>query len=86
MEGDPMETICHPSLAAERAMKIQEIILRAIAVRLKWYQAAEILGISDRQMRRLTVHVKDFEHALIARGVYSRFGSWLVKAFQLDPF
>jgi transposase len=36
----------------ERAMKVQEVILRAIDGRLKWYQAAEILGISDRQMRR----------------------------------
>jgi transposase len=27
-------------------------VLRAIDGRLKWYQAAEILGISDRQMRR----------------------------------
>jgi transposase-like protein len=40
------------SPAVERAMKIQEVILRAIAGRLKWYQAARILGISDRQMRR----------------------------------
>lgn len=34
-------------------MKRQEIILRAISGQLKWYQAAGILGISDRQMRRL---------------------------------
>lgn len=33
-------------------MKVQEVILRAVDGRLKWYQAAEILGISDRQMRR----------------------------------
>jgi len=42
----------YPFSAVERAMKIQEVILRAIDGRLKWYQAAEILGISDRQMRR----------------------------------
>lgn len=41
--------------AVERAMKVQEVILRAIDGRLKWYQAAEILGISDRQMRRWKV-------------------------------
>lgn len=41
-----------PASALERAMKIQEVILRAMDGRLKWYQAAEILGISDRQMRR----------------------------------
>lgn len=37
---------------AERAMKRTEVILKAISGELKWYQAAEILGLSDRQMRR----------------------------------
>src|SRR5512135_3024983 len=47
-----MEPPSYPSSAVERTMKVQEVILRAIDGRLKWYQAAEILGISDRQMRR----------------------------------
>jgi len=47
-----MEPRAYPASAVERAMKVQEVILRAIDGRLKWYQAAEILGISDRQMRR----------------------------------
>src|ERR1700720_796081 len=38
--------------AWERAMKIQEVILRAMAKRITWWQAAEIIGISCRQMRR----------------------------------
>ena len=38
--------------AWERAMKIQEVILRAMAKRITWWQAAEIIGISDRSMRR----------------------------------
>jgi len=33
-------------------MKIQEVILRAMAKSITWGQAAEIIGISDRQMRR----------------------------------
>jgi transposase len=33
-------------------MKVQEVILRAMAKRLTWVQAAAVLGISDRQMRR----------------------------------
>ena len=33
-------------------MKVQEVILRAISVKILWMQAAEILGISDRSMRR----------------------------------
>ncbi|MCK4249431.1 MAG: helix-turn-helix domain-containing protein [Candidatus Omnitrophica bacterium] len=31
---------------------MQEVILRAISGEIHWIQAAEILGISDRQMRR----------------------------------
>jgi transposase len=33
-------------------MKIQEVILRAMAGKLKWWEAAEIIGVSDRTMRR----------------------------------
>ena len=38
--------------AMERAMKIQEVILRAMAKKMSWWEAAEVIGISDRQMRR----------------------------------
>jgi transposase len=38
--------------AVERTMRIQEVILRALAKKMFWWQAAEIIGISDRQMRR----------------------------------
>jgi hypothetical protein len=34
--------------AMERAMKVQEIILRVMAKKITWWQAAEIIGISDR--------------------------------------
>jgi transposase len=40
------------SVAWERAMKVQEVILRAMGKKITWWQAAEIIGISDRQMRR----------------------------------
>ncbi len=38
--------------AVERVMKVQEIILRAMSGELRWNQAASILRISDRSMRR----------------------------------
>jgi transposase len=41
-----------PEAVVERAMKVQEVILRAMAKRMTWWQAAEVIGISDRQMRR----------------------------------
>jgi transposase len=42
----------YPSPAVERAMKVQEVILKAMSGQLQWWQAAEILGISCRSMRR----------------------------------
>jgi len=38
--------------AVERAMKVQEVILRAAARKITWIQAAEILGVTPRHMRR----------------------------------
>src|SRR5215469_7706201 len=46
--------------AMERAMKIQEVILRAMAKKITWSQAAEIIGISDRQMRRWYERYREF--------------------------
>ena len=43
----------YPKAAVERAMKVQEVVLRAIAKKITWWQAAEILGLSGRQLRRL---------------------------------
>jgi hypothetical protein len=34
--------------AVERMIKVQEVILRSIAGKLRWWEAAEILGVSDR--------------------------------------
>ena len=42
----------YPRAAVERMMKVQEVILRAMAKKITWWQAAEIIGITDRQMRR----------------------------------
>jgi len=42
----------YPGAAVERAMKVEEVLLRATSGKITWWQAAEIIGISDRQMRR----------------------------------
>jgi len=42
----------YPRAAVERAMKVQEVMLRAMARKITWLQAAEILGMSDRHLRR----------------------------------
>jgi len=41
-----------PTAETERMMKIQEVILKAMAGQLKWWEAAEIIGVTDRAMRR----------------------------------
>ena len=42
----------YPITAMERAMKLQEVLLRATSGKIKWWQAAELIGISERQLRR----------------------------------
>ena len=42
-----------PLGAVERAMKVQEVLLRATAGQLSWIQAADILNCSARSIRRL---------------------------------
>ena len=41
-------------------MKIQEVILRAMARKITWFQAAEILGFSDRHVRRMRERYQEF--------------------------
>ena len=49
----------YPQTAAERAMKLQEVLLRATAGKIKWWQAAGLVGISERQMRRWRKRLED---------------------------
>jgi hypothetical protein len=43
----------YPLGAVERAMKVRDVVLQALAGKLTWIQAAEILGRSARSIRRL---------------------------------
>jgi transposase len=40
------------SAEMERMMKLQDVLLKAMAKKITWWTAAEIIGISDRTMRR----------------------------------
>jgi transposase len=51
-EGEEPEVEQIPTAEMERMMKIQEVILKAMAGKLKWWEAAEIIGVTDRTMRR----------------------------------
>ena len=41
-------------------MKLQEVILKAIAKKISWLAAAEIAGVTDRTMRRMREKYKEF--------------------------
>jgi transposase len=60
--------VSYPKAAMERTMKVQEVILRAMAKKITWWQAAEIIGISDRHMRRWRERYEEFGF----RGLFDR--------------
>ena len=51
--------IIYPRTAAERAMKLQEVLLQVTSRKIKWWQAAELMGISQRQMHRWLKRLED---------------------------
>ena len=60
--------IFYPESAVERAMKVQDVMLQAMAKKITWWQAAEILGISDRHLRRWRERYAEFGF----RGLFDR--------------
>jgi len=57
-------------------MKVQEVIFRAMAKRITWWEAAEILGISDAEMSR---RIRSYQ----TRGYDPRF--WHKRRGDKDP-
>ena len=57
-----------PAAEVERMMEIQEVILKAMAGKLKWWEAAEIIGVTDRTMRRWREQYKEHGYS----GLYDR--------------
>ena len=49
-----------PAAELERMMKLQDVILKAMAKRITWMAAAEIAGVSDRTMRRIKERYETF--------------------------
>jgi transposase len=46
--------------ALERMMKLQDVILKAMARKITWMAAAEIAGVTDRTMRRIRQRYQEF--------------------------
>jgi transposase len=44
----------------ERTMKLQDVLLKAMAKKISWMEAAEIAGVTDRTMRRIRERYQEF--------------------------
>lgn len=53
----------YPPLAVERAMKVRDVIVRAMSGEYSWFQAAEILGMSPRSVRRWRLRMERHGYA-----------------------
>jgi transposase len=47
-----IETQQYSAAEVERMMKLQDVLLKAMAKKITWWDAAEIIGVTDRTMRR----------------------------------
>ncbi|MCH2472574.1 MAG: hypothetical protein MK486_21600 [Gemmatimonadetes bacterium] len=53
----------YPDAAWERAMTVQEVMLKAVSGELHWLQAADILGWLPRTLRRWRVRYDEHGYA-----------------------
>jgi transposase len=66
--------------AVERAMKVQEVILRALSGRQSWLQVADVLGVSARTVRRLRLRYQKVGYS----GLFDRRRRRSPRAVPLD--
>src|SRR5271170_901889 len=50
----------------ERMMKVQDVLLKAMAKKITWWAAAEILGVTDRTMRRWRERLQEHGYSGLA--------------------
>jgi transposase len=50
----------------ERMMKLQDVLLKAMAKKITWWQAAEIIGVTDRTMRRWRERLQEHGYSGLA--------------------
>src|SRR5882762_1070261 len=59
----------------ERMMKLQDVLLKAMAKKITWWDAAEIIGVTDRTMRRWRERLEE--------GGYSALGATVEEVLRL---
>ena len=47
-------------------MKLQDVLLKAMAKKITWWQAAEIIGVTDRSMRRWRERLQEHGYSGLA--------------------
>jgi transposase len=60
------ETRHYSAAEMERMMKLQDVLLRAMAKKITWWQAAEIIGVTDRTMRRWRERLEEHGYSGLA--------------------
>src|SRR5260370_3599994 len=56
----------YPAAEVERMMKLQEVLLKAMARKMTWWEAAEIIGVTDRTMRRWRERLEEHGYSGLA--------------------
>ncbi len=49
-------------------MKLQDVLLKAMAKKITWWDAAEIIGVTDRTMRRWRERLEEHGYSGLADG------------------
>jgi transposase len=60
------ETRQYSATEMERMMKLQDVLLKAMAKKITWWEAAEIIGVSDRTMRRWRERIEEHGYSGLA--------------------
>jgi len=60
------ETQQYSAAEMERMMKVQDVLLKAMAKKITWWAAAEILGVTDRTMRRWRERLQEHGYSGLA--------------------
>jgi transposase len=60
------ETRQYSAADMERMMKLQDVLLRAMAKKITWWEAAEIIGVTERTMRRWRERLQEHGYAGLA--------------------
>ena len=58
----------YSAVEMERMMKLQDVLLKAMAKKITWWEAAEIIGVTDRTMRRWREKLEEQGYSGLADG------------------